>query len=206
MTLLAKVTRLAFDTTSKLLGVQIRAEGSEDNDTMSASADEGAAHFFPQIGVAVRPVVARTLRALGIELGDEVAVLKLWDKSKSPTDLEIGETRLYACGDVAVRVRMKTDGLVVEAKGATITITSAGAVQMTAASGQDITLNGGSLRVARVTDAVTVDAALVTTLGQIATLLNAPGPVVGSPGTITPFTGPTVGTIATDAGASTVKA
>lgn len=206
MTLLAKVTRLAFDTTSKLLGVQLRAEGNEADDATSASADEGSAHFFPQIGVAVRPVVARTLRALGIERGDEVVVLKLWDKSKSPTDLEVGETRLYACGDVAVRVRMKSDGLSVEAKGATITITSTGAVQVTAALGQDITLNSGLLKVARATDAVTVDAALVTTLGQIATLLNAPGPVVGAPGTVTPFTGPTVGTIAAAAGAPTVKA
>lgn len=149
-----KVTRAAIDAASKLLHLQLRGEGNEGDDAAARPIDEAV--FYSALGLAVRPVIARTLRALGYEDGDEIAVVKLWDRARSPTDLSEGETRLYACGDVAVRVRMKTDGLVVEAKGATITITSAGAVQMTAASGQDITLNSGTLKVARVTDPVRI--------------------------------------------------
>ena len=154
MTLLAKVTRAAFDATSKLLGVQLRAEGDEGDDATAAAADEQASQFLPQLGIAVRPVVARTLRALGVEVGDEVLVLKLWDKTKCPTDLAVGETRTFACGDVTINLQMRTDGVTLTAKGATITINASGDVAITPASGRDLVLNGGSLKVARATDAV----------------------------------------------------
>lgn len=199
-----KVTRVAFDAVSNLLGLQLRGDGAAGNDDGAVPEDD--AQFLGQLGVAVRPIVTATLEALGYQDGDEVRVMKLWDKDRSPTDLAAGETRVFAVGDLTARVRLKTDGLTVEARGATLTITSSGAVQVTPAAGQDIVLNGGSLRVARETDAVTVNAALVTTLGQVATLLNTAGPVVGAPGSVTPFTGPTVGTITLGAGAPNVKA
>lgn len=114
-TILAKVTRAAFDATSKLLGVQLRAEGDEGDDASAGSADEQAAQVLSQLGVAVRPVVASTLRALGIEHGDDVLVVKLWDRAKSPTDLAVGETRLFSAGNVERVVRLLTGSVIVEA-------------------------------------------------------------------------------------------
>lgn len=98
------VTRAAFGAASKLLETQLRGDGDEGDDTTAAPVDR--AIFYQQLGVAVRPVVRRTLRALGLEHGDEVAVLKVWDKAFTPTDLDEGETRLYAAGAIATAVRL----------------------------------------------------------------------------------------------------
>lgn len=110
-----KVTRAAFGAVSKLLELQLRGDGDEGDDDGSAQADDGV--FYQQIGVAVRPVVARTLRALGYEDGDEVVALKLWhkDSTKSPTDLAEGETRVYAAGAVGVFLKLLTSQAVLEA-------------------------------------------------------------------------------------------
>lgn len=164
MTIRAMITRAAFDAASKLLGVQLRGDGDEGDDATAAAADEQGAQFIQQLGVAARPIVARTLRALGVELGDEVVVLKVWDKTRLPTDLDAGETRVFACGDVTVALRMRTDGVTLTAKGATVVITSSGDVQVTAASGRDITLNGGTKRIAREEDSLNVGT-LVATAG-----------------------------------------
>lgn len=164
MTIRAMITRAAFDAASKLLGVQLRGDGDEGDDATAAAADEQGAQFIQQLGVAARPIVARTLRALGVELGDEVVVLKVWDKTRLPTDLDAGETRVFACGDVTVALRMRTDGVTLTAKGATVVITSSGDVQVTAASGRDIVLNGGSKRLAREEDSLNVGT-LVGTAG-----------------------------------------
>jgi len=207
MSLLAKVTRVAFDATSKLLGVQIRGDGPEADDGASAGVDEQGAQYLSQLGVAVRPIVARTLRALGIEHGDEVLVIKLWDKARSPTDLDTGETRVFACGDITVALRMKVDGVVLTAKGATVTITSNGDVQVTAASSRDITLNAGTLKAARVTDPVRIGT-IVATAGPypvtfVTTLVDADG-VPGAPTTSTTAT--LSGVVSNAGGAAHVKA
>ena len=144
--------------------MQLRGDGDEGDDATAAAADEQGAQFIQQLGVAARPIVARTLRALGVELGDEVVVLKVWDKTRLPTDLDAGETRVFACGDVTVALRMRTDGVTLTAKGATVVITSSGDVQVTAASGRDIVLNGGSKRLAREEDSLNVGT-LVGTAG-----------------------------------------
>lgn len=159
-----KVLRAAYDAASKLLGVGLAGDGDEGDDATAATVDDQAAQVLTQLGVAARPIVRRTLRALGVELGDEVVVVKLWDKAATPTDLDAGETRLYACGDVTVALRMRTDGVTLTAKGATVVITSDGDVQVTAASGRDITLNGGSKRIAREEDSLNVGT-LVATAG-----------------------------------------
>lgn len=200
------VTRAAFDATSEgvhRLLVQLLGDGDEGADGESAGVDRGV--FYSQLGMAVRPVISRTLRALGLERGDEVAVLKMWDTEVTATDLAVGETRIHACGDLDVRISLKTDGLVISAKGATITFTPDGTLQVLAAAGQDLTLNGGTLAVARVSDPVTPDLGLVTTLSAIVGILNAaPGPVLSAPGAVPPFASPSVGTITS--GNATVKA
>jgi hypothetical protein len=108
-----KVTRAAFGAVSKLLELQLRGDGDEGDDDGATPADD--AIFYQQLGVAVRPVVARTLRALGVEDGDEVAVLKLWDRASTPTDLEAGETRVYAAGAISVFLRLLTTQAVLQA-------------------------------------------------------------------------------------------
>lgn len=110
-----KVTAAAYGAVSKLLELQLRGDGDEGDDDGSAQTDDGV--FYQQLGIAVRPVVARTLRALGYEDGDEVVALKLWhkDSEKSPTDLVAGETRVYAAGAVGVFLKLLTSQAVLEA-------------------------------------------------------------------------------------------
>mgnify|MGYP000039974574 FL=1 len=176
-----KVLRAAYDAASKLLGVGLAGDGDEGDDAGAATVDDQAAQVLTQLGVAVRPVVARTLRALGVELGDEVLVVKLWDKARSPTDLAAGETRLYACGDITVAMQMRTDGVTLTAKGATVVITTDGDVQVTAAGGRDITLNGGSKRLAREEDSLNVGT-LVATAGPYPVLFTyVPGTAGAAP-------------------------
>lgn len=116
---------------------------------------------------------------------------------------------------LALVIDKKRDGAVVPGAGETVVHSlaqpdsviwwrSSGRIEVTPLAGQDVVLAGGSLEVARRTDPVTASAGLLTTLGQIVTLLNTPGPVVGAPTNVTPFTGPTVGTITS--GAPNVKA
>lgn len=108
-----QVARAAFGEASKLLEVQLRGAGDEGDDATAEPVD--AAPVLSQLGIAVRPVVARTLRALGYQDGDDVWVLKLWDKARSPTDLDEGETRLFSAGTITNVVRILSARIVVEA-------------------------------------------------------------------------------------------
>ena len=107
-----EVTRAAFDATSRLLTVQLRGDGDEGDGANAVPEDD--APVLAQLGVAVRPVVTSTLRALGYQ-DDDVWVLKLWDKTRSPTDLESGETRLFCAGTIARMIRLLADRIDVEA-------------------------------------------------------------------------------------------
>ena len=105
---LFKVTRAAFSSAAKLINLQLRGHGVEGDDDNAEPVDE--APFLQQLGVAARPVVSRTLRALGLRFGEEVFPLKVWDKAKTPTDLAEGETRTFACGDTTVHIKHLTSG------------------------------------------------------------------------------------------------
>lgn len=113
MLTLAKVTRAVFSATSKLLELQLREDGAEGDD--EGARPEERASFLAQLGVAVRPVVASTLRALVYEDGDDTIVLKLLDKARLPIDLDEGETRVFSAGAVANVVRLLAARIVVEA-------------------------------------------------------------------------------------------
>lgn len=112
-----KVTRAAYDAVSKLLQVQLRGAGDEDDDANAEPADD--ATVLQQLGLAVLPVVQNaatsTLRALGFQHGSEVRLLAMWDKARAPSGLEAGETRLYAVGAVANALRLLVGGAVLEA-------------------------------------------------------------------------------------------
>lgn len=170
-----KLVRAALDATSKLLHAHALTDGDEGDDTLTSA--EPNATFVQQLGVAARPVIARTLRALGVEHGAEVLLLKVWDKTKLPASLDEGETQVFACGDVTVRLRMRTTGVTLEAKDATVTITSDGDVQISAPNPRTISLNGGSTPIAK-------EGSLTTGHTHTATFaLTAPaggGPVTGT--------------------------
>lgn len=145
--------------------------------------------YQPQ-GLRAVPVPRAETEALVIELANGERLALVIDKKRDGGAVvpEAGETQVHGLAQPAAVIRWRASGK----------------IEVTPLAGQDLVLAGGSLEVARRTDPVTAAAGLLTTLGQIVTLLNTPGPVVGAPATITPFTGPTVGTITS--GAPTVKA
>lgn len=113
MLTLSKVVRAAFSSASKLLELQLREDGAEGDDEGARPEDQ--ASFLSQLGVAVRPVVASTLRALTFDDGDDTIVVKLVDKARSPTDLDEGETRVFSAGTIANAVRLLGARIIVEA-------------------------------------------------------------------------------------------
>jgi hypothetical protein len=143
---LFKVTRAAYDATSKFLHLQLRGQGSEGDDETAEAVDTGT--LLQQFGVAVKPVVTRQLRVLAIRWGRQIWPLKIWDKTKLPTDLEEGETRVFSVGNINVRISAKSSG-------------GTNSIEITA-DGGDVIVNGGELKVARVTDPVNVG----TLMGQ----------------------------------------
>ena len=133
-----QVTSIAVDAVSKLLQAQLRGDGAEGDNENAVPGDK--ATVFSQLGLVARPVVRATLRAIGYDHGDEVWILKMYDKSKQPSGVNAGDVVLFG----------------IETPGATVWIRSSGKIEINAASGQDIVLNGGNLKVARDTDPVEV--------------------------------------------------
>lgn len=145
--------------------------------------------YQPQ-GLRAVPVPRAETEALVIELANGERLALLIDKARDAGAVvpEAGETQVHSLAQPAAVIRVRASGR----------------IEITPLAGQDVVLGAdGSLEVARRTDPVTASAALLTTLGQITTLLNTPGPVVGAANAVTPFTGP-VGTITS--GAPNVKA
>lgn len=168
------VVGAAFSSVSKFLHLQMKGRGDEGDDENAEPVDD--APFIQQLGLAVFPVVQRTLRALGWRYGDEVWVLKLWDKKKPVTGMQSGETRIYSVGKLSVQIRLLEDG----------------SIQI-ASDGGNVVLNGGSLNVARESDGVTASGAFLAWMSAVSSAVMVP-----------PMSGTEVGTIS--GGNSTVKA
>ena len=138
-------------------------------------------------GLMALPALTATSEAFCVRRGDELVALFLIDKGAAAQAVESGETRLYGVGasNAATVIRLRADG--------SIDITSAanGAVRVTANGTGDVVVNGGSLKVARVTDPTTGHT-------HAFSLTAGPYPVVG---TITTATD----TIASSGGAARFK-
>lgn len=187
-----KVTRLRLGDRARVLLAQIRGYGAEGaSDTETESQDD--VEVVQPFGLFARAVIADGLELLAAEVGDSTLGLALINKALGALDVEEGETRLYGAKESSCRVRMRADGSIdVEAK-------SGAAIRITTAGGANIVLNGGTLDVARKTDAVSPTAAMTTWMSQVATAINAL-----APGSVAPPAPLTFATITS--GNSTVKA
>lgn len=180
--------------------LQLMGGGAEGDDDGAEQID--GAELIQPMGLFVHPFITPRTEAFGFELGDEVVVLHVLDKSggggASPaafTDTEAGETRLYGAKEAAARIRLRADGSMdIEVKagvpvrithpsGARFHILGNGGVDVRSASGQPITLNQGNASVARVGDAVAPSAAMATWLSTVGTATMA-GPPPGAFATI----------------------
>lgn len=186
-----KVTRTRLGDRARALLLQIRGYGAEGADDTAEAQDD--VELVQPFGLFARAVIADGLEALAVEIGDSTLGLALINKALSTLDVEEGETRLYGAKESSCRVRLRADGSMdIEAK-------SGAAIRITTAGGANIVLNGGSLDVARKTDAVSPTAAMTTWMSQVATAINAL-----APGSVAPPAPVTFATIT--GGNATVKA
>lgn len=131
------------------------------------------------------------------------AVLPLGSPRYRPQSVgKSGNTGLYTDSGIVVLLHGKgsADAGAVEIstpQGANIIIEKGGAIRITAKAGQDLTFNGGTLQVARKTDAVGASADFTAWAGAVGAALAGLGAPVGAPPT-------TVGAIT--GGAANVKA
>lgn len=178
----AEVVSTAVGGTARTVLASLRLVGhSGQND--SAEPAEGCEVIKP-LGLVSRPVVTALTEAVYVRIGDEIVVLGLLDKGGAVHDCEEGETQLYGAQEPTARVRIRASG----------------AVEITAKAGQDVSLNGGTLRVARESDGITPTAAMAAWITAISGYVNGI-----APGTATP-PGVSIGTITAGAGAANVKA
>lgn len=177
-----KVTLAAWGTRASTLVAQLRGAGEEGDDD-AAEAFDGVEVAQP-MGLRVNPVQRASLEGVVVEIGDERYVLCLIDKSRQTgaVNPEVGGTVLYGCA----------------APDAVVYVRASGAIEITAKTGANIVLNGGTLNVARSSDAVEV------TLGALAAAAIT-APPGGGPCTLTSGAVTLSGTI-TGTGATHVKA
>lgn len=187
-----KVTRARLGQRARTLMLQVRGYGSEGADDDESTERQDDVELVQPLGLMARAVIASGLEVLAAEIGDQTVGLALLNKALSVLSLEDGETRLYGAKESTCHVRLRADGSIdVEAKSNT-------SIRITASGTGEVVLNGGSLKVARDTDAVAIAAALTTWMGNVQTALAG----LGSP--VAPLVGTTIGNIS--GGATRVKA
>lgn len=140
----ARVTTAAASTTRRVVTVQIAALGNEGDDNTSERGDD--VEVIQPLGLMAVPSITATTEAPFMRLGDRQVALAIIDKGATPQTVETGEVRLYGPGasNATAVLRIRADG----------------SIEITAKASQNITLNGGTLHVARHSDAVqtTIDA------------------------------------------------
>lgn len=170
---LVQVLSTRLDGAVRGLLAQLRGLGATGNNNAAEPFDD--MDVLTPLGFDSRPVITDNTEAVLYREGQDGYVLAIVDKGRSRlTDLEEGETRLSGALEVSAVVRIRRSGR----------------IEVTAKAGQDVVVNGGTLRVARVTDAVNV-CTIAAQAGPYpaaitVTPINADGtpgaPIVGAPG------------------------
>ncbi len=145
-----KVTAVAVSTSTRAVTMQAAGAGAEGDDNDAERFDD--VEVVQPLGVVASPILTDTTQAVAVRHGDELVALFIVDKGRSAQSVESGETRIYGAG-----TNNQTTVIRLRASGA-IEITSAnnGAINITANGTGDVVVNGGSLKLARVTDPVRV--------------------------------------------------
>ncbi len=188
-----KVTAATASTSSRVLTVQAAGVGAEGDDNGAQGFD--SVEVAQPAGIMASPTLTATTEAVAVRRGDELIALVLIDKGAAAQSVEAGETRLYGVGsdNATAVIRLRANGDV------EITAKSARAIRLATSGGGDIVLNGGTLKVARVTDAVSVQ----LTVAEVGGITAPPG---GGPCTLTAGSLTLSGTIGSGGGATNVKA
>jgi hypothetical protein len=191
----ARVTSCAASSQVRAVTVQMSALGDEGN-TNEGERGENVEVLQP-LGLMAVPSITQTTEAPFLRIGDRQVALGIIDKGATPQAVEAGEVRLYGPGssNATATVRIRADGSI------EITAKSGVNISLAVDGAGDVVLDGGSWKVARATDPVTIDSVLATWIGQVTTAVNAL-----APGAVTAVPGSTVGTITASAGAAHVKA
>jgi len=186
-----KLSRLTVSTARRVLTAQITGAGDAGDD--AAAETLSSVEVVQPLGLLAYPTLGATTEALIARIGDTAVALGLIDKGGAAQAVEAGEVRLYGPGsqNATAVVRIRADGSI------EITAKSGANISLAVDGAGDVVLNGGSLKVARATDPVSV----TLTALQIATIIAPPGggPCTGGPITLT-------GTVDSGAGAAHVKA
>lgn len=158
-----RIFRLVVDGALRVMTAQV-AQYGDDEEGGAVEQEDGAEVLHP-VGFIALPVVTTTLEGVVVTRGDEPVVLVLVDKGAPAQDVEEGEARMHGVGS--------SNGTAV------IRIRNNGDIEITPKSGRSVILNGGSLEVARKTDAVGPSANMSTWMTQVALAVNGlvPGAV-----------------------------
>lgn len=141
-----KVTRLATSTAHRVLTAQCVGAGSEGSDDAAERFDD--VEVAQPAGLMASPALTATTEALAVRRGDELIALFLVDKGAAVQALAAGETKLHGVNgtNATTVVHIRADGSM------DITSSNNDAVNINAHGTGDVVVNGGSLKVARVTD------------------------------------------------------
>jgi hypothetical protein len=143
-----------------------------DQDAGETQTNEPAKHI-QLYGFRSKPPVGCEVISLVCSGGSSQKVVVASDNAKlGPTDLNPGETAIYT------------------KSGSVVKFDKDGNISITAAAGKDVTVNGGTLNVARKTDKVIADSGMITWMSSVAGYING---IV--PGTVTPPAPPNFGVI-----------
>ncbi len=134
----AKVTRTSNGQNVRTVLAQIKIYGDAGDDQNAETVDD--AEVLHTVGFVARPPITPTLEALIERDGDDFVVLCFADKTDTLHDVEEGASEVYSPKEPSCRIRMRASG----------------DIEITAKSGQNIILNGGTKSIGRVDDQVQV--------------------------------------------------
>ena len=189
---IVKVTAPQVSASTRVITFQAAGVGAAGDDNGAEPWDD--CELAQPAGFMARPALTATTECVAIRRGDELLGLILIDKGAPAQDVETGETRLHG-----VNGSTNSAGVV--------RVRANGKIEVTSQSGQDIVLNAGEFKVARVTDPVRVGTLVGTAGPYPVNFTFTPLDANGAPGA--PSTGLTVtlsGVVSSAGGAANVKA